>query len=87
MHHHWQDFVLAASILGFNIALFPTVSGESKPAIATSLLTVLFQVAALVVFISLALWYSAAMSLMNALLWAILALQKYRQVSDESHSS
>jgi K+-sensing histidine kinase KdpD len=76
MHHHWQDIVLAISILGFNIALIPTIFHKHKPHPSTGILTALFQLSALVVYISLSLWYSAAMSLLNAALWTVLVVQK-----------
>lgn len=68
--------MLAVSILGFNIALVPTVFSKSKPALSTSAMTVVFMVATVVVYVSLSLWYSAAMSSINALLWATLGVQK-----------
>jgi hypothetical protein len=79
MHHHWQDFVLAICILGFNIALIPTIFSKHKPHASTGMLTALFQLAALVVYLSLSLWYSAAMSLLNAVLWIIIVMQKLNQ--------
>jgi hypothetical protein len=53
MHHHWQDFVLAICILGFNIALLPTIFSRHKPHASTGILTALFQLSSLVVYISL----------------------------------
>jgi hypothetical protein len=76
--HHCQDFVLAISILVFNAALVPTVLGKSKPALTTSVLTTVFMVATVVVYISLSLWYTTLMSAINALLWGTLALQKLK---------
>lgn len=76
MHHHWQDVVLAISILGFNLALLPTIFSKHKPHASTGIFTVLFQLSILVVYISLSLWYSAAMSLLNATLWAVIVVQK-----------
>jgi len=76
MHHHWQDIVLAVSIFGFNIALIPTIFSKHKPHASTGILTALFQLLALVVFISLSLWYSATMSLLNAILWTVIVVQK-----------
>jgi hypothetical protein len=69
MHHQWQDTVLAISILGFNIALIPTIFHKHKPHAITGVMTAFFQLSAPVVFISLSLWYSAAMGLLNASLW------------------
>jgi len=75
--HHWQDTLLAVCILGFNISLLPTVFGKTKPAIKTSILTSFFQSGALVAYVGLKLWYSMIMSLINLILWSILAIQQY----------
>ncbi|HET7320415.1 MAG TPA: hypothetical protein VFI84_02395 [Candidatus Saccharimonadales bacterium] len=77
--HHWQDTILAVSILGFNIALVPTVFGKSKPHLSTSITTVIFLLATVVVYVSLSLWYSASMGFLNATLWTILATQRWLQ--------
>jgi hypothetical protein len=79
MHHHWQDIVLAVSIFVFNLALLPTVKNKSKPALSTCVLTALFMLATVVVYVSLSLWYTTIMSSINALLWGILAAQNIRQ--------
>jgi hypothetical protein len=76
MHHHWQDFVLSICILGFNIALIPTLVSKHKPHAITGVITVIFQLAAFAVYVSLHLWYSAAMGLLNALLWTAIVIQK-----------
>jgi hypothetical protein len=77
--HHWQDLVLAISVLAFNIALIPTVIGESKPALSTSVITTIFVIATVVVYISLSLWYTTVMGSINAVIWGTLAFQKLRQ--------
>lgn len=76
MHERWQDIVLSVCILGFNLALIPTLlSKKHHPHAWTGIITSTLQLVALVVFISLGLWYSAAMSLVNALLWAVIVIQ------------
>lgn len=77
--HHWQDLVLSISLLAFNVALIPSVIGKHKPRLATSLLTAAFLLPEVVVFVSLSLWYSLAMTVLNALLWTTLAIQRYMQ--------
>ena len=74
--NNWQDIVLAVSILAFNIALIPTVLGKSKPALSTCVITLAFLLAVVTVYVSLALWYSAVMSFINASLWAVIGVQK-----------
>jgi len=77
--HHWQDLVLAISVFAFNVALIPSVVGKQKPRMMTSVLTALFLVPEVIVFFSLSLWYSFTMALINALLWTVLAVQRYMQ--------
>jgi hypothetical protein len=77
MHYQWQDVVLAISILGFNFALIPSLFSKSKPALSTSILTAFLQLAVMIVYISLSLWYSAAMSFINFALWSALAGQRF----------
>lgn len=79
MHLSWQDIVLAVSIFAFNIALIPSVISKSKPALSTSVLTSVFVFATVSVYVSLTLWYAAAMASVNGGLWATLAIQKFRQ--------
>jgi hypothetical protein len=76
MHEHWQDIVLSSCILGFNIALIPTLfSKRHNPHVGTGIMTAAFQVVAFFVYINLHLWYSAAMGMLNAVLWAIIVTQ------------
>jgi hypothetical protein len=76
MHQHWQDLVLSTCILGFSLALIPTLlSKKHNPHASTGIMTALFQLVAFTVYISLHLWYSAAMGLLNAILWTVIVAQ------------
>lgn len=77
--YHWQDFVLAVSLLAFNVALLPSVKGKQKPRLATSVMTAAFLIPEIIVFASLSLWYSLTMTTLNFGLWATLAIQRYLQ--------
>ena len=79
MDYHWQDIVLSVSNLVFGIALIPSIRGKNKPALSTSLITTIFLSSSLVAYISLALWYTAFTTSINALCWGTLAVQKARQ--------
>lgn len=79
MHIQWQDVLLSACILGFNIALLPTLFSRHKPHASTGIMTAFFQLVAFVVYISLSLWYSAIMAMINAILWTIIVIQKIMQ--------
>jgi len=76
MHQHWQDLVLSICILGFNVALIPTLLSRHKPHASTGVMTAAFQLAGFTVYVSLHLWYSASMSLLNAFLWSVIVFQK-----------
>lgn len=78
--HHWQDFVLSASLLAFNVALLPSIKGHQKPRLTTSILTATFLVPEIIVFASLSLWYSLTMTALNCGLWTALAIQRYLQL-------
>ena len=71
----WQDWVLAICIFALNIALLPSLWGSIKPRLATCLLTALFLIPQIVVYLSLSLWYSFIMVTINTLLWLVLAMQ------------
>jgi len=78
--YSWQDVVLAVSVLAFNVALVPSVLGKQKPRVMTSVLTAAFLIPELMVFFSLSLWYSFAMTFINASLWGTLAVQRSAQM-------
>jgi hypothetical protein len=75
--HHWQDHILAISFLMFNVALLPSVFSKHKPALSTSILTFVFLIPGLFVYISLSLWYSTLMTAINISLWGVLGAQRY----------
>lgn len=75
----WQDLVLATSYIVFNIALIPSIIGKDKPNLKTSIITATFQIPCFIVYLSLSLWFSAALAALNFSLWATLALQKKAQ--------
>lgn len=76
--NHWQDWVLSGTVAAFNIALIPSVIGKDKPRLITSILTASFMLPQAIVFFSLSLWYSFTMAGINATLWGILAIQKFK---------
>ena len=85
MHvNHWQDLILAVSMAAFNIALIPSVMSKHKPAVNTSLLTAVFLVPVVVVYVTLSLWYSAVMVAINCILWTTLMIQKYIQTREKT---
>lgn len=71
----WQDVALTVANLSFSIALLPSVFSEHKPALATSLMTTAGLIVIAVSFVTLSLWLSTAIVILNALIWLTLAFQ------------
>ena len=72
----WQDFVIGTGQLLFSLALLPTLLNPyEKPPRSTCALTsaVLFLFA--VTFLTLQLWWGAAMAALCATCWFVLLLQ------------
>jgi uncharacterized membrane protein YqgA involved in biofilm formation len=76
--HHIQDVILTGGSLIFVAALIPTLRGNDKPALSTSLLTGSVLVVFAGVYVSLALWFSAITTFITAACWFMLAAQKAR---------
>jgi hypothetical protein len=74
--HTWQDIVLAIGAVIFCLALIPSITGEDKPAVWTSVLTGSVLAVFTAVYVSLSLWYAALTTGLSAVLWAVLAFQK-----------
>lgn len=83
----WQDFVFTIGIIVFTIALIPAIFAKQKPPLATSIPTALFQFVFMVTYTTLGLWFSGASSLLCGSLWAVLAIQRYRQKSISKSST
>lgn len=74
----WQDIVIAVCQLCFIPAMLPTVFGTDKPALSTSVLNAIITTTIMSCLASLRLWFAAASAVPIALIWATLAVQKYR---------
>jgi hypothetical protein len=81
--HHWQDYLLSATAFGFSLALIPSIRGQNKPALSSSLGTAALLVGVLIAYASLSLWFSVSMVALNLLAWLTLALQKYSQLKEQ----
>ena len=74
----WQDAALTASTLMFIVALMPTLlSKTAKPALSTSVMNVAVLAIMAVVYLSLSLWFAAATTTANCVLWSTLAVQTH----------
>jgi len=75
----WQDWVISIGGVIFAIALIPSVIGQDKPALSTSLMTGTVMITFAVTYFTLSLWFSSVTIFIGGSLWLVLAVQKYRQ--------
>lgn len=71
----WQDTLIGACSLGFSIMLIPSIVGNSKPAVLTSMGTSLLLVGTLIAYIYLGLWFSSITTFLTLTGWAVLLYQ------------
>lgn len=74
----WQDSVLAVAQLTFAPSMIPTLRGPDKPALSTSVLNAVIVTVIATTQGTLGLWRAVATSSLIALIWTVLAVQKFR---------
>lgn len=72
----WQDWIISIGNFILFLGLLPSITSKNKPAKTTSLLYTFVLSAIVISLVSLELWLSAFGTLLNALAWGILFLQK-----------
>lgn len=77
----WQDFVLSVGVWVCIYALRPTLRAREKPALETSIVTATTVMVFAIVYASLELWSSVLSSVILAIVWYVLAWQKYKATS------
>jgi heme O synthase-like polyprenyltransferase len=82
----WQDIVLSIGQWIFVIALLPSVFGNDKPALSSSVLTGAVLAVFAFVYATLGLWSSVAAGSAISITWFILAWQQYRRKKKETSS-
>jgi D-alanyl-lipoteichoic acid acyltransferase DltB (MBOAT superfamily) len=75
----WQDTVIALCQLAFLPSMIPTLLGKDKPALSTSIANAIIVSIITMTFVTLQLWFSVITGTTTASIWAILAVQKYKQ--------
>jgi hypothetical protein len=81
----WQDIVLTTGIIVMNIALIPSILGDEKPQLSTSLTTASILGIFAIVYLTLGLLFTTIVSVISCLLWATLAYQSYaKKVVDKA---
>jgi 4-hydroxybenzoate polyprenyltransferase len=78
----WQDPVLFICQIIFTLSLLPSVFGKEKPAFLTSIITFLTLTVLVFTQYTLHLYFGAAGAFTTAVLWFILAYQKYKKRED-----
>lgn len=78
-----QDLIFAIGAIFFIIALIPSIRGDDKPALFTSLTTGGWLLAFAITYTTFdhPLWYAAITTFGGSVCWFILAYQKWRQPS------
>jgi hypothetical protein len=82
----WQDWVLSAGSIVFIIALIPSIVGENKPMLSSSVITGLVLVAFAAVYGTLSLWFATITTALTSVAWFILGGQKYREKKKSSRT-
>lgn len=75
----WQDFVIGAISVVFALGLIPSIRGNNKPAISTSLVTGVGLVVMGFVDLTLHLWITSIICVISGILWGVLLWQGVRQ--------
>jgi uncharacterized integral membrane protein len=74
----WQDIVMTIGSIGFVVSLLPSVFSKDKPALTTSIMTAIILCSLIICYVSLGLYLSSVLNLITAILWIVLAIQKYK---------
>jgi len=74
----WQDVVLMSGSFIFALALLPSLFSKNKPNIKTSIITAFWLFIFAGVYTTLDLWLSFSATMVTAFLWAVLAVQGYK---------
>lgn len=83
----WQDTVIAVGQWILAASLLPTVFGKEKPALTTSVISVIVMATFGFTFWTLAFWNAVASSVAGCSIWFLLAVQKYRSTRKQKRPS
>jgi hypothetical protein len=79
----WQDWVLSVGAFAILVSLVPTIRGEQKPALTTSIMSTVIVATFGVTMATLGLWLSALANVLISAAWALLAYQRYAATQRE----
>ncbi len=74
----WQDWVIAACQWGFALALLPTLFGDRKPEVSTSLVTAILAAVVAVTLFTLPLVWAAIATGSTSVIWFMITAQAWR---------
>jgi len=74
----WQDIVIATCQLAFLPSMLPTLLSKDKPALFTSVMNAAIVSVITITMSTLYLWFSVVTGTITAIIWAILAIQKWK---------
>lgn len=74
----WQDYVFGIGSIIFGIFQIPSILSNNKPSAITSFGAALIMLSFSITNISLELYLSSGVMLLNSMLWIVLFLQKIR---------
>lgn len=74
---NWQDLILTAGSVVFLFALLPTIVGPTKPAKSTSATTGIVLLVFAATYLTLDLYFTAAMTAMTGAAWLLILIQTF----------
>jgi hypothetical protein len=74
----WQDTVITVGNAIFAFSLLPSIRSKEKPHLYTSMPTAIVLYIFAATFLTLDLIYASVVTLISALLWTLLVVQKYK---------
>lgn len=75
----WQDIVIAIGGWAATFALIPTLLAKEKPALSSSVLTVVILSSFTVCYVTLGMWNASVSTAALTIAWLVLAWQKWRR--------
>ncbi|MPZ48853.1 MAG: hypothetical protein GEU75_06000 [Dehalococcoidia bacterium] len=76
----WQDWVFSIGGFVILISLIPTIRGDQKPALTTSVMSLAIISIFAVTMATLGLWLSASANAGVAAAWGVMAVQRYQMI-------
>ena len=82
----WQDWAMSIGAFAILLSLVPTIRGDQKPALTTSVMSVVILGLFAFTMATLGLWLSSIANVGICFAWAVLAWQRYTAMKRERHA-